>query len=358
MNRRGLAAALALLTVATAAPAASATTNGCDTPLVIGHRGAPGYRPEHTLASYELAARMGADYVEADLVSTSDGVLVARHENDISQTTDVADDPEFRSRRTTKTIDGVRTTGWFTEDFTLAELKTLRAKERLPAVRPGNRKYNGQFPVPTLQELIDLTLRLSGELGRQIGLYLETKHSTYFRSIGRPLEEPLIETLRHNGLDRRESTVFIESFEPGSLRTLRRAVGDRLVQLLAEPGDRPPDFVAAGTRGTYRTLATARGLRTIAGYADAVGPSKDYVIPPGARPTAFVRNAHVAGLLVHPYTFRDENQFLPPQLRRGGGPNAKGDALAEYRLFFAAGVDGLFSDYPDTAVRARQETCD
>jgi glycerophosphoryl diester phosphodiesterase len=358
MNRRCLAGALALLAVLGLAPAASASTSGCDVPPVIGHRGAPGYRPEHTLASYELGARMGADYVEADLVSTKDGVLVARHENDISRTTDVADHREFRSRRTTKTIDGVRTTGWFTEDFTLAELKTLRAGERLPAIRPGNRKYNGRFEVPTLQEIIDLTKRLSGELGRDVGLYLETKHPTYFRSIGTPLESALIDALRRNGLDRADSTVFLESFEPGSLRTLHAAVGDRLVQLLAEPRDRPADYVAAGRPGTYRSMATAAGLRTVATYANAVGPSKDYVIPPGGRPTAFVRNAHLAGLAVHPYTFRDENQFLPPQLRRGGGPNAHGDAVAEYHLFFAAGIDGVFSDYPDAAVEARAETCD
>jgi glycerophosphoryl diester phosphodiesterase len=364
MTRRGLAGALALLVVASVAPAAAAAPDaqrpGCR--LVIGHRGAPGYRPEHTLASYELAARMGADYIEADLVSTKDGVLVARHENDISGTTDVAAHREFRARRTTKTIDGVRTTGWFTEDFTLAELRTLRAKERLPAIRPRNTKYNGRYRVPTLQEIIDLTRRLSGELGRDIGLYLETKHPTYFRSIGKPIEPPLVDALRRNGLDRTDSKVFIESFEPGSLRTLHQQVGVRLVQLLAEPGDRPADFVRAGRRGTYRTLATPRGLRTVAEYAKAVGPAKDYVIPVDARgrsrqPTSFVRRAHAAGLAVHPYTFRSENQFLPAQLRRGGGPHAQGDAIDEYRLFFAADIDGVFSDYPDTAVRARGGTC-
>jgi glycerophosphoryl diester phosphodiesterase len=363
-SRRRIAAALALWAVTSTAPAAQAAPvphrTGCR--LVIGHRGAPGYRPEHTLASYALAARMGADYIEADLVSTADGVLVARHENDISQTTDVANHSEFRSRRTTKTIDGVRTTGWFTEDFTLAELRTLRAKERLPAIRPHNTRYNGRYRVPTLQQIIDLTRRLSKQLGRTIGLYLETKHPTYFRSIGKPLEPPLVDALRRNALEGSDAKVFVESFEPSSLQTLRRQVGVRLVQLLAEPVDRPADFVRSGDRRTYRALATTTGLRGIARYADAVGPSKDYVIPVDAhgnsrQPTSFVRHAHAAGLEVHPYAFRSENQFLPTQLRRGGNPNTKGDAIDEYRLFFAADIDGVFSDYPDTAVKARGNSC-
>lgn len=364
MDRRRIAAALALLAVSSLVPAAQAAPapqrSGCR--LVIGHRGAPGYRPEHTPASYALAARMGADYIEADLVSTSDGVLVARHENDISQTTDVATHREFRSRRTTKTIDGVRTTGWFIEDFTLAELRTLRAKERLPGIRPRNTRYNDRYRVPTLQEIIDLSRRLSAQLGRTIGLYLETKHPTYFRAIGKPLEPPLVDALRRNKLDRPDAKVFIESFEPGSLQTLHRQVGVRLVQLLAEPADHPADFVKSGDRRTYRALGTSAGLRGIARYAAAVGPAKDWVIPVDARgysrqPTSFVRRAHAAGLLVHPYTFRSENQFLPTQLRRGRNPNVKGDAIDEYRVFFAADIDGVFSDYPDTAVQARGRSC-
>jgi glycerophosphoryl diester phosphodiesterase len=353
MSRRAVAAVLSLLVVAAVTPDVAHAAVDPDAglrPLVIGHRGAAGYRPEHTLASYELGARMGADYIETDLVSTKDHVLVARHENDISATTDVAGHPEFRSRRTTKTIDGIRTTGWFTEDFTLAELKTLRARERLPAIRPKNTKYNGRYQVPTLQEIIDLIQRLSGELGRQIGLYAETKHSTYFRSIGLPLEQVLVDTLHHNGLDRPDARVFIESFEFANLKYLARQLSVRLVFLIGPPGARPYDFVRAHDSRTYRELTSANGMRRLARYVDALGPSKDYVIPPGGRPTAFVRNAHAAGLLVHPYTFRNENQFLPPALRHRGG------AIAEYRLFFAAGVDGVFSDCPDTAVAARRRS--
>jgi glycerophosphoryl diester phosphodiesterase len=327
-------------------------------PLVIGHRGAAGYRPEHTLASYELAARMGADYIEPDLVSTKDGVLVARHEPEISATTDVASHPEFADRRTTKTIDGASFTGWFTEDFTLAELKTLRAKERIPDVRQRNTIYDGRFEVPTLQEVIDLRRRLSRELGREIGIYPETKHPSYFRSIGLPLEPPLVRTLRRNGLDRKRSKVFVQSFETGNLRALDRQLDVPLVQLLGARGAQPWDFVESGDARTYGDLATPAGLREIAGYADGVGPSKDYIVPRDASgtsldPTSFVEHAHDAGLVVHPYTFRNENQFLPLELRSSDDPNAYGNAIAEYEQFYELGVDGLFSDNPDTAVEAR-----
>jgi len=358
VHLRRVAAALSMLVVTALLPDVAHAAIDPDAglrPLVIGHRGAAGYRPEHTLASYELGARMGADYLETDLVITKDNVLVARHENEISQTTDVAEHREFRSRRTTKTIDGVRTTGWFTEDFTLAELRTLRAKERLPGVRPQNTKYNGRYGVPTLQEIIDLIHRLSRELGRQIGLYAETKHSTYFRSIGKPLEPVLVDTLHRNGLDRPDARVFIESFEFANLKYLARQLAVRLVFLIGPPASRPYDFVTAHDSRTYRELTSANGMRRLARYVDALGPSKDYVIPTDARgrsrrPTSFVRDAHAAGLLVHPYTFRNENQFRPAQLRHRGG------AIAEYRLFFAAGVDGVFSDCPDTAVAARRRS--
>jgi glycerophosphoryl diester phosphodiesterase len=327
-------------------------------PLVIGHRGASGYRPEHTLASYELAARMGADYIEPDLVSTKDGVLVARHEPEISATTDVASHPEFTARRTTKMIDGVAFTGWFTEDFTLAELKTLRAKERIPDVRQRNTIYDGRFEVPTLQEVIDLSRRLSRELGREIGIYPETKHPSYFRSIGLPLERPLVRVLRRNGLDRRRSKVFVQSFETGNLKALDRQLDVPLVQLFGARGTRPFDFVESGDPRTYADLATRAGLREIARYADGAGPSKDYIVPRDASgaslaPTSFVEDAHDAGLVVHPYTFRNENQFLPLELRSSPDPNAYGDAIAEYEQFYGLGVDGLFSDNPDTAVEAR-----
>jgi glycerophosphoryl diester phosphodiesterase len=327
-------------------------------PLVIGHRGASGYRPEHTLASYELAARMGADYIEPDLVTTKDGVLVARHEPEISATTDVASHPEFAARRTTKMIDGVAFTGWFTEDFTLAELKTLRAKERIPDVRQRNTIYDGRFEVPTLQEVIDLSRRLSRELGRKIGIYPETKHPTYFQSIGLPLERPLVRVLRRNGLDRRRSKVFVQSFETGNLKALDRQLDVPLVQLFGARGTRPFDFVESGDPRTYADLATRAGLREIARYADGAGPSKDYIVPRDASgaslaPTSFVEDAHDAGLVVHPYTFRNENQFLPLELRSSPDPNAYGDAIAEYEQFYGLGVDGLFSDNPDTAVEAR-----
>ena len=325
-----------------------------DRPLVIAHRGASGYRPEHTLAAYELGARMGADYIEPDLVITKDGVLVARHENEISQTTDVADHPEFADRRKTKTIEpGLTLTGWFTEDFTLAELKTLRAKERIPDTRQENTIYNGRYQVPTLQEVIDLARRLSRELDREIGIYPETKHPTYFQQIGLPLERPLVATLRRNGLDDRRDEVFVQSFETGNLRELSRQIDTPLVQLFGAPGARP-----VGDSRTYGELATDAGLRDISRYADGVGPSKDYIVPRDASgtsqpPTDFVRRAHRAGLLVHPYTFRNENQFLPAELRSGPILSNYGDAISEYEQFFELGVDGLFSDNPDTAVEAR-----
>jgi glycerophosphoryl diester phosphodiesterase len=322
-------------------------------PLVIAHRGASGYRPEHTLAAYELGARMGADYIEPDLVSTRDGVLIARHENEISGTTDVAEHPEFASRRTTKTIDGTPITGWFTEDFTLAELKTLRAKERIPDIRQENTIYNGRYQVPTLQEVIDLARRLSRELDREIGIYPETKHPTYFQDIGLPLERPLVATLRRNGLDDRRDNVFVQSFETGNLQELDERIDTPLVQLFGAPGATP-----VGDTRTYGELATDAGLREISRYADGVGPSKDYIVPRDAAgsslpPTDFVRRAHRAGLLVHPYTFRNENTFLPLELRSGPNPADYGDAFSEYEQFYELGVDGLFSDNPDTAVEAR-----
>jgi glycerophosphoryl diester phosphodiesterase len=327
-------------------------------PIVIAHRGASGYLPEHTLAGYALAARIGADYIEPDLVSTKDGVLVARHENEIGGTTDVADHPEFAARRRTKTIDGLALTGWFTEDFTLPELKTLRAKERIPAIRPRNTLYDGRYQVPTFQEVIDLSKRLSRELGRRIGIYPETKHPTYFRTIGLPLEEPLVKALRRNDLDDRSDKVFVQSFEVSNLKWLDDRIDVPLVQLQSGPTGKPYDFVVSGDPRTYGDMATPAGLREVARYADGIGPSKDYIVPRDATrrslpPTTFVEDAHRAGLLVHPYTFRNENSFLPLELRTSPDPAAYGRALAEYEQFFALGVDGLFSDNSDTAVEAR-----
>ncbi len=328
--------------------------------LIIGHRGSAGYRPEHTLAAYELGARMGADYIEPDLVSTKDHVLVARHEPNITDTTDVASHPEFASRKTTKTIDGVSQTGWFTDDFTLAELKTLRAKERLPDVRQRNTLYDGRYQVPTFQEVINLVKRLDRELHRDIGIYPETKHPTYFRAEGLPLEELLVQTLNRNGLNHRGAKVFVQSFEISNLKALNKVLRVPLVQLLDSPDVKPGDVLAAGGTTTYGDLATAAGLKDVAKYADGVGPFKDYIIPRDASghslaPTSFVADAHAAGLVVHPYTFRNENQFLPLEDRRGADPNAYGNAFAEDQRFFAAGVDGIFTDNPDTGVAARNE---
>ncbi|MEO8687136.1 MAG: glycerophosphodiester phosphodiesterase [Solirubrobacteraceae bacterium] len=324
-------------------------------PLIIGHRGAAGYRPEHTLASYELAARMGADYVEPDLVSTKDGVLVARHEPNIADTTNVADHPEFADRKTTKTIDGVEQTGWFTEDFTLRELKTLRAKERLPDIRPQNTKYDGKFEVPTFQQVLDLRARLSRELHRNLGVYPETKHPTYFRSIGLPIEPGLVRALNRNGLNRRGAPVFVQSFEQDNLRALRRVLRVPLVQLIDAKTLHPAGDPA---NPTYGELATPAGLQSIARYADGVGPSKDYIVPrnpdgSSAAPTSFVRDAHAAGLVVHPYTFRRENTFLPLELRSSADPAGIGDLKTEIRQFFALGVDGVFTDNADIGVAAR-----
>lgn len=342
----------------TAAAAAPAQPQAAVEPIVIGHRGASGDRPEHTLAAYELAARMGADYIEPDLVSTKDRVLVARHENEISGTTDVAERPEFATRQTTKVIDGVTLTGWFTEDFTLAELRTLRAKERIPQLRQRNTIYDGRYRVPTFDGVIWLVKRLSRELGRPIGIYPETKHPSYFRSIGLALEDPLVASLRQTKLDKRKSKVFIQSFEVGNLRALDRRIDVPLVQLLGGKMQRPADDPR-----TYAQLATPAGLATIATYADGVGPSKDYIVPrdptgTSLAPTSFVADAHAAGLLVHPYTFRNENSFLPLELRRGADPAAWGNAIAEYEQFFDLGVDGVFSDYPDTAIEAREGPTD
>jgi glycerophosphoryl diester phosphodiesterase len=324
--------------------------------LVIGHRGASGYRPEHTLASYELAARMGADYIEPDVVSTRDGVLVARHENEISETTDVEDHPEFGDRATTKTIDGRAVTGWFTENFTLAELRTLRAEERLPAVREENTLYDGLYQVPTLDEVLELRAQLSRELRREIGVYVETKHPTYFDGIGLSLEEPLLADLREARLDKNKSPVFIQSFETTNLEELDAAgVRVPLVQLIGGSGG-PAD----GTGLTYEQMSTAEGLAAIAGYADGVGPDKGRVIPTQSdgtlgTPTTLVDDAHAVGLLVHPYTFRNENTFLPPALRDPGeAPEDYGQALKEHLAFWEAGIDGMFTDNPDTGVVSRE----
>ncbi|GAA3881007.1 glycerophosphodiester phosphodiesterase [Saccharothrix violaceirubra] len=352
-------AALAVAGVVTL-PSASADQGGekARGPLVIGHRGASGYRPEHTLASYELAARMGADFIEPDLVSTKDGRLVARHENEIGGTTDVAAHPEFAGRRTTKTIDGVAITGWFTEDFTLTELKSLRAKERIPQIRPRNTLYDGRFPVPTLEEVIDLARSLSRDLGRTVGVYPETKHPTYFQDIGLALEPKLVDVLNRKGLNRPGAAVYVQSFEVANLKWLRGKLRVPLVQLIDASGA-PYDFVKAGDKRTYADLVTPAGLKEIATYAKGIGVAKDRIIPRDAngflkQPTTLVADAHARKLIVHAWTFRNENAFLPADYRSSTDQAAYGRAFDEYAKFFATGLDGVFADNPDTAVEARK----
>ncbi|MFF2389239.1 esterase-like activity of phytase family protein [Agromyces sp. NPDC058104] len=321
---------------------------------VIGHRGASGHRPEHTLAAYEQAIVQCADYIEPDVVSTKDGVLVARHENEISGTTNVAARPEFADRRTTKVIDGTTVTGWFTEDFTLAELRTLRAKERLPQTRPANTAFDGLYQVPTLDEVVDLARHSISCDGRQVGVYPETKHPSYFDAIGLSLEEPLVAALRADGLDRADAPVIVQSFEVSNLRELDRLTEVPLAQLVSNSG-RPYDFALSGDARTYRDLVTPAGLAEIAGYADGIGVEKSVLIPrtPSgtlAAPSPVIADAHAAGLDVHGWTFRLENQFLPVEFRSSTLPNEAGDLAGEIAVYLAAGMDGVFSDQPDVAV--------
>ncbi|MEU1531655.1 glycerophosphodiester phosphodiesterase [Streptomyces fagopyri] len=330
-------------------------------PTVIGHRGASGYRPEHTFGSYQLALDMGADVVEAgDLVPTKDGHLVCRHEPEIGGTTDVSAHPEFAARKTTKTLDGVPTTGWFTEDFTLAELKTLRAVERIPANRPDNTLYNGRWEIPTFEEVLQWQDEQTRKRGRQVWIYPETKHPTYFRALGLGLEERLAKVLRKHGKDGRNSPVIIQSFEPTSIQRLDKLVDNPLVVLLSAANTRPWDFVAAGDPRTVADLVKPAGLKWMASYAQGIGPTLDLVIPKDANgalttPTTLVADAHRAGLILHPYTMRNENVFLPADFRRGTDPNAYGDAFGAFRTYFATGIDGVFSDNADTALLARED---
>lgn len=315
--------------------------------LVIGHRGASGYRPEHTIAAYELAIQMGADYIEPDIVSTKDGILIARHENDISETTDVANRSEFSNRKTTKKIDGKDVTGWFTEDFTLAEIKTLRAKERLSF---RNHSFDGWFEIPTLQEVIDLAKRKSVQTGRTIGIYPETKYPTYFQSINLPLEKPLVSILKANGYTSKNDPVFIQSFEVENLKQLDKMTDLPLIQLLDEANKQPYDFVVKGDSRTYGDLTSPKELAKIAEYADGLGPYKRLIVPAGEdkrlKPaTSLINDAHTVGLRVHTWTFRNEDQYL--------APDYNGDSQAEYEQFFKLGIDGVFSDFPDSAVTAR-----
>lgn len=360
--------------------AQAAPTLSGQKPLVIAHRGASGYLPEHTIEGYKLAIEQGADFIEPDLVSTRDGVLVVRHEPMLSGTTDVADRPEFANRKTTRKVDGVDTTDWFANDFTAAEIKTLKAKQ---AFVDRDQSHNGQYQIPTFQEVIDLAKAESARTGRTIGIYPETKHPTYHAALGLAFEDKLLDMLKAAGWTDKNAPVFIQSFETANLKYLRPKTQLRLVQLvdgdgvdkdgkvtLAAPFDRPYDFAVLGDKRTFQDMLSAEGLKEIATYADGVGPWKPYLI--GAKqtigadgkpqdlngdgaiderdriliaPTNVVKDAHAAGLLVHSWTFRSEPKRLASDF--------KGEASAEYKAFFALGLDGLFSDFPDQAVKAR-----
>ena len=355
------------------------TLNGAK-PLVIGHRGASGYLPEHTLASYKKAIELGADFIEPDLVVTKDGELVARHEPNITATTNVADLPQFASRKTTRKVDGVSETGWFVTDFTLAELRTLRAKQPNPA---RDQSFNNQFTIPTFREILDLAKAESARTGRTIGVYPETKHPTYHVDADLPIEPRLLKILAEYGYTKKDSPVIIQSFEVANLKALRKQTGVRLVQLidgdgvdakgtvtLAAPFDKPYDFAVAKDKRTFADLLTPKGLAEIKTYADGIGPWKPYLAsaaqtlgPDGKpkdlngdkkitetdrvtiAPTSVVKDAHAAGLFVHAYTFRNEADLL--------ALDYKGNPKNEYKRFFELGVDGVFSDFPDTAIAAR-----
>lgn len=375
-----LTAALALAACGGSDSPSYPTLSG-DTPLVIGHRGASGYRPDHTLESYKLAIDMGADFIEPDLVATKDGVLVARHEPNITGTTDVATRPEFASRKTTKNVDGVNEEGWFVSDFTLAELKTLRAVQPLS---DRDQSYNGKFQIPTFEEVLDLAKAEGTKAGRTVGVYPETKHPTYHAKLGLPLEDRLLAVLAKYGYTTKASPVIVQSFEVSNLKYLRTKTQVRLVQLvdandvnadgsmdLTAPYDKPYDFAVAGDSRTFASLLTPAGLKEVKTYADGIGPWKPYLIPSkqvdankDGKPddlngdgkiderdrvmmpaTSVVKDAHAAGLFVHAYTFRNEAKRLASDF--------KGDPKAEYKLFFNLGVDGVFSDFTDTAKAAR-----
>lgn len=343
-------------------------------PLVIGHRGAPGYLPEHTLEGYALAIEMGADFIEPDLVVTKDGILIARHEPNIVNTTDVASRPEFAARRRTAVVDGAAEEGFFASDFTLAEIKTLRAKQAF-GERPH--QFDGQFQIPTLDEVIALVKRKSIEKGRTIGIYPETKHPTYHQALGLPLEPRLLTALTRAGWNHRQAPVFIQSFEQGNLKALRKLTSVRLIQLIdandvnadgsldfTAPYDRPYDWTASGKpellARNFGYLTSDEGLKEVATYADGIGPWKRYIVstlanPDGSGPGEaslqlapagdLIERAHEAGLLVHTWTFRNEQRRL--------AGNYAGNPVNEYLQFYQLGIDGVFSDFADTAVAAR-----
>lgn len=311
-----------------------------DAMLVIAHRGASGERPEHTLAAYERAIDQGADYIEPDLVATKDLVLVARHENELSGTTDVATREEFEDRRRTKEVDGQRVAGWFAEDFTLAELRTLRAKERIPSLRPANARFDGLYPVPTFDEIVALVRAKEAETGRRIGLYPELKHPTFLlQEAGIDMVDLMVAALRKHDLDDADDAVFVQVFEIEPLRRLDSLVETPLVQLVAAEGG-PADAPAM----RYQDMLAPSGLAEIATYADAIGADLRVLLTSEGRSSGVTEAAHSAGLQVHAWTVRKENAFLPPVFRAAGGENAAGDVAGLVDLLDGIGVDGVFTD--------------
>ena len=330
-------------------------------PLIIAHRGASGYRPEHTPASYRLAVEQGADFIESDLVSTRDGHLIARHDNVLNLTTDVASHAEFADKKAIKTVDGKKIEGWFSEDFTLLEIKILRAIERIPDLRPTNAEYDGQFEILTLEEIIALTRELEREHDRAIGLYIETKHPSHFASLGLALEAPLLQKLHAAGYDGKQAPIFLQSFEVANLKWLREHTELPLIQLLWSSGQ-PADVALKGGATNFDDMATRDGLEAIALYADGVGPEKNHFLLAAdddgrldvKNASDFVSNAHTVGLGVHPHTFRAENAFLPDALRSSDREDLPGLLEEEMLTFMELGVDGVFTDNPDIGVRAKK----
>ena len=327
--------------------------------IIVGHRGASALRPEHTLASYQKAIDDGADYIEPDLVSTKDGVLVARHENEIGGTSNVSTLAQFADRQKTKIVDGTSHTGWFTEDFTLAELNQIKARERIPKERPANTQYNDQFAIPTLEQIIELADAHYKKTGKIIGLYIETKHPTYFQKQNLAMEDTLLKTLAKYEYTRDIAPIYLQSFEVSNLKylkdqlTLHKSLKHaKIIQLYDEKDMQPADFVEQKNTIKYADMATAQGLKTVAEYADGVGPWKPYIFNETfTAPSDFVKNAHAVGLKVHPYTFRPENSFLAKNLKcsqkeTDAAQRCETGAKKEFEMYFNAGVDGVFTDDP------------
>lgn len=345
----------------TVTPVSSTTSSLVVTPAVVAHRGASGHRPEHTLDAYRTAIRMGVDDIELDLVATRDGVLVARHDVELSATTDVARRPELAHLRTTRTIDGVVQHGWFVQDLTLAELKTLTARERMPATRPDSARHDGREGVATFNEVLAMVGAESARRGRTVGVMVELKHATHHDRIGLPLDEPLLRDLARHGLDHAWARVTLMAFETGILRRLAGRTRLPVVQLLDRPDRRPADLEAAGDLRTYGDLVTRDGLAEIDEYADGIGAHTSLVLPRDAEgrtgaASGLVRDAHRSWLTVHVWTVRAENRYLPTNLRVGTDPDAHGDMRAEVEALLDAGVDGVITDHPEVALAAVRES--